>query len=218
MVVVGLLSVGGPGGDRGVMRAQAADRVARSGDLRKARAQWGGLWGEGAHLPGLAARLAWAELRNGSLGPASLWALRGDRGEPRDPALAWVIGKIRETGGFTGFAPARLPVRRIEWSILALILGAGTAWVWPRRGPALAGAALVLAAVVAYPLQGWVGERAARGVVSSGVRLEGTDIELEPGQVVTVLDRSGGRVHASAGRGVSGWVPRSAVEVIGPLR
>jgi hypothetical protein len=217
-VAVCLLFGPGRGVERGAMRARNADRAARAGEVQKARAQWSALWREGGREAGLAARLAWAELSAGSISPASLWALRGDREEPRDPALSWVIGQIRETGGLAGFIPARLPVRRIEWAIAALVIGVMVALSWPRRWPTAGAVALLACCALAYPLEGWVAERATRGIVRSGVRLEGTNIELEPGQVVTLLEREGIRARAAAGRGVSGWVPLSAVQTLDHLQ
>jgi hypothetical protein len=200
---------GGP--DRAVARARAADRAARQGEIDRARSEWTALWREGARSPALAARLAWAELRAGAVGTASLWALRGDREEPRDRAMEWVTGKIRETGGLVGFTPARLPVRRIEWALLALIAGTVAAIAWPQRWPSTAAFTALLAASAVYPVQGWMADRAHRGVVTSEVRFEGSAIELEPGQVIRVLARDGDRALAAAGKGISGWIPASAL-------
>jgi len=44
--------------------------------------------------------------------------------------------------------------------------------------------------------------------------LEGSDVELEAGQLVTIRGRQGGRVHVAAGRVIDGWVPASSVAAI----
>ena len=202
-----------PGTESGVSQARAADDAARAGAIDRARAGWGRLWRDGARVPGLAARLAWLEGNSGEVGPAALWVLKGDHGEPRDPSLDWVIGQIRETGGLTGFAPTRLPLRRIEWAVLALLLAAAGAsgLAKPRWNVALV--ALALASSCVYPIQGWWADRSLRGVVRNPARLEGAGLELEPGQVVTLLERARGRARVAAGTGVSGWLPAEALSV-----
>jgi hypothetical protein len=74
--------------------------------------------------------------------------------------------------------------------------------------------ATLVAAVAIFPLQGWLAERSHRAVVRSDVLLEGPNLELEPGQVVTVLERESGRARAAAGRGVSGWVRSDAIDLL----
>ena len=199
------------GDPRGVSIARAADQAAREGQLSRARAEWSRLWAAGARAPGLAARLAWAEAQSGAIGPASLWILRGDRANPRDPALEWMIRQIREAGGLTGFAPSRLPVRRGEWALLALLAGLGIVIAWPRRWAAATLATTLALSVAIFPLQGWLADNRDRAVVKSDVTLEGPNLELEPGQIVTVLERESGRARAAAGRGVSGWLPEEAI-------
>ena len=201
------------GTESGVARARAADDAARAGDFDRARAGWGRLWREGARVPGLAARLAWLEGNSGEVGPAALWVLKGDHGEPRDPSLEWVIGQIRETGGLTGFAPSRLPLRPVEWALLALLLAAAGALGLGKPQWNAALVALALASSCVYPIQGWWADRSLRGVVRNPARLEGAGLELEPGQVVTLLERSRGRARVAAGTGVSGWLPADALSV-----
>jgi hypothetical protein len=201
-----------------VLRARAADDVARRGDVERARSGWSALWREGARDPGLAARMAWSEVRAGSIGPAALWVLRGDREEARDPAMSWVIDQIRETGGLAGFSPSRLPVRRLEWALLALMLGIAAGALWPRRVVAAAAAALAVACAAADPIQAAMAEHVPRAIVRTTTRLEGTDIELDPGQVVTVRSASGAKVRVTAGRGVDGTVPAGAIETLGSKR
>src|SRR5439155_1593867 len=69
VAILGCLAFGPrPGDGRARAAAETADQTARAGDPEKARAQWSAVWREGAHPPGLAARLAWAETRVGSPG------------------------------------------------------------------------------------------------------------------------------------------------------
>src|SRR5205085_12604504 len=118
VVGVGLCVLFGPwpGDSRDQMRARVADQAAQRGELDQAQHEWLALWREGKRAPGVAARLAWTEARAGAVGPAALWILRGDQGEPRDPAMAWAAGQVRDAGGLTGFRHQRLPVRRLEWA------------------------------------------------------------------------------------------------------
>src|SRR5206468_1674619 len=97
----------------------------------------------------LAARLAWAAARHGDVAHASAWALRGDHGEPRDAALTWATGQVRDAGGLEGFSRARLPVRTEEWGVLAMLAALGAAWAGRRGRWALLALALVLAAAPA---------------------------------------------------------------------
>ena len=196
-----------PGSAHGRIEAQAADDAARSGDLEKARRGWQELWSRGARGAGLAARLAWAEVRSGRVGPAAAWVLRGEREEPRDRALAWVAERVREGGGLGGATPARWPVRRIEWALAALVLGLGAGALWPRRLPAAAAAALAIACTAVFPLQGWNAARATRAVLERVATLEGPDLELSAGQVVTVVRSAGERARVLAGRDIEGWLP-----------
>jgi hypothetical protein len=115
-----------------------------------------------------------------------------------------------------GFTPARLPIRRIEWALLAMIAGTVAGVAWPRRLPSAASIAALALAAGLYPVQGWIAERARRGVVTEEVRLEGSTIELEPGQVVTVIARDGVRARASAGKGIDGWIPARALAELEP--
>lgn len=200
------------------LRLRAADRVARDGDVARARAAWFGMWREGARGPGLAARLAWAETTRGALGPAAVWALRGEQSDARDPALAWVSGLVREGGGLTGSRPVRLPVRRVEWAVLGLVLGLGAGAVWPRRGLALTLGALALCAAGADPLQdAWVAH-VGQSVVGRSVTLEGAGLELEIGQVVQVLSTEGAWIRVRAGRELEGRVPATALLTVGSSR
>jgi hypothetical protein len=195
-------------------RARAADRTARAGDLESARRQWASLWSEGVHAPGLAARLAWAEAQGGAIGPAAAWVVRGQLAGPRDPGLAWVADRVREGGGLVGDTSQRLPVRALEWAIAALVLGAAAGLLWPRRSWAIALALLAVLAGAADPVQMMLGASERRAVVRETVALEGTGLDLQPGQVVRVLDRERDRARVSAGAGVAGWVPARSLDVV----
>jgi hypothetical protein len=98
-------------------------------------------------------------------------------------------------------------VRRIEWAVAALVLGVASGWLWPRRFMALSAAALAIACAAVFPLQGWHTSRAPRAVVDRVATLEGPDLELSAGQVVTVLRSGGARARVIAGRDIEGWLP-----------
>jgi hypothetical protein len=79
-------------------------------------------------------------------------------------------------------------------------------------------AALTLASAGVFPWQGWWTARSGRGVVLERAMLEGSDVELDPGQMVRVRERRGDRVRVTAGRVIGGWVSKSAVESVAPAR
>jgi hypothetical protein len=222
---VALLVAGGPrwGSGRAALDAHAADAKARAGDVDGAQKAWRALWDSGTHAPGLAARLAWAELRAGSTAAATLWAMRGERGEPRDQALRWSWERVRESGGLLGAGATRMPVRSGEWAVAALLLGILAGWLWPGWRRAAVAAVLVLVCAAAGPVEVWRAGRRAEAVVRSALPLDGgagaaasgaAALELTPGQVVRVLVQDGARVRVIAGRDIVGWVPASAVEVV----
>ena len=124
----------------------------------------------------------------------------------------------------------RLPVSftRLAWAAVA---GAGIgwltlarAWVTARGGLALAGGALVLAAVAAG---GWLwredGNLRARWARPTAVAVAATDLRtgnseeyprrldarLPAGVEMKVLDERGGWLHVEFGGGTVGWVPET---------
>ena len=206
------------GDGRAAAQCQAADQAARRGEVEKARQVWLELWRSQGGSPGLAARIAWAHVQAGEIGPAALWVLRGELVEPRDPGLRWVEERVREAGGLVGASAPRWPVRRLEWSLVALVLGLATGLAWSRP-PLAAGFVIgVLVATTVVPIQGWLAARYGTAVVLRPTDLEGSDVQLEPGQMVTVRAREGARLHVAAGRVIDGWVPATAVARIAPPR
>ena len=196
-----------------------ADSAARSGDFARARAGWLAPWKAGSRDAALAARLAWYEIRAGSVGPAAAWVLAGERDEARDPALEWVRERVREAGGLIGEGSGRLPVRRLEWAVAAALFAfVATVLRRRRRRVSRACAALAMACAVAFPVQGEWLRRLDRAVIRTPSTIEGTEIELEPGQVVRITRRQEGRVMVSAGHGTAGWIPARAVFGIGELQ
>jgi hypothetical protein len=200
-----------PGNARAAMQCRAADQAARQGDIAKARDVWQALWQSWGGHPGLAARLAWAHNQAGEVGPAALWVLRGELVEARDPSLRWIEERVREAGGLVGAAAPRWPVRSIEWSIAALILATGGVVAWGRRGLAVSCLVGALGVSAIEPVQGWRASRSGEAVVLTAAALQGSDVELEPGQLVIVRGREGSRVRVTAGRVIEGWIPASAV-------
>ena len=216
-LVVGFVGAGRPGPEAAARALREADSAARSGDFARARAGWIAPWKAGSHDAGLAARLAWYEIRAGSVGPAAAWVLAGENHEARESALGWVRERVREAGGLIGEGAGRLPVRRGEWAGLAAACALAAALMWRRRRLAVTLAVLALLSAVAFPLEGaWI-RRLDRAVVRTPSAVEGTEIELEPGQVVRIMGRQGDRVKVMAGRGTSGWIPARAVYGIGEL-
>ena len=206
LTAIALAVVFGPhgGDDRGRQRSRAADDQARRGDLDGAAGEWRRLWAD-RHPAGLAARLGWADVRAGRIGEAAAWVLRGDLGEPRDPALEFVAERVREAGGLTGGWQGRLPIRSLEWGLLAFVVAALGMAGWPdhasrgARGRAIAG--LVLAALVAATpaIERLARSPASRAVVLRPTPLEGADVELEAGQVVRIVKREGGEAAVRVG-------------------
>jgi hypothetical protein len=195
-----------PENSRLAARSRAADTVALSGDVAKARAEWLRIWKESAGDPRLAARLAWADLSAGSTGRASAWVLLGERVPGRDAALNWVSGRVREAGGLVGAGMA-LPLGAWTMSAVCLVLGVVTLAAVRRRAVQIT--LTVVLAIFAAALPGW---RFARSVTPEAVSLEtssveGSDLRLEEGQVVRIVKREGQRTRVAIGPGLVGWVP-----------
>ncbi len=97
-------------------RAATADARARAGHAEEAEAEWARLWDESPGDPALAARLAWGALERDDPGTATVWVLRGDRHEARDPALRLIAARVRDAGGLVGAPGRALPLRSGEWA------------------------------------------------------------------------------------------------------
>jgi hypothetical protein len=187
------------------------DAAARRGDVAGACTAWRARWRAGDHDTPLAARLAWCEVRAGNVAPATVWVLAGERNEPRDPALGWVGDRVREGGGMIGAGRVRLPVGSLEWALLALVFGIAAGALWPRRLPAALALVLALGCGLARPVETAIARKSDAAVVRESVALEGTGLELEPGQIVHIVERAGERMQVRAGRGVVGWLPSRAL-------
>ena len=194
------------------MRARSADDAARAGEVVQAQQEWQALWDEGGRQPALAARLAWAEVRQGAIAPAAVWTLRGVALGGRDGALRWVRDRVQEAGGLTGAGGGRLPITSLEWSIVALLLAVVAAVMWPRRTWSFGVGAAALVCALAVPIESLTHGRVTRGVVGEATVLQGPDLQLEPGQVVRILERGDDRTRVAAGRGVEGWVETVLVQ------
>ncbi len=192
-------------------RAATADARAREGHVDQAEAEWARLWDESPGDPGLAARLAWGALQRDDPGAATVWVLRGDRHEARDPALRVIAQRVRDAGGLVGAPGRSLPLRSGEWALLAGALAIAAGVLWPRRRIAqvLLGMAIVAGAW-------WPAESAWRGqqwlaVVRSAVALPPGDVMLDAGQVVRVLRLEAGQADVRATADLSGTLPERAL-------
>jgi len=218
-VFILLFSGGAP--DAGADRARAmaaADAAARTGDLARARSTWLTLWKDGAREGGIAARLAWADVRSGAVAPAAAWVLAGEVSDPRDPALEWVRQRVEEAGGLIGAGSGRIGVRRLEWGLIALALGLIAGFVWPRVWISVLLLMLAALSAAVFPLQTVAMARADRAVVKAPITLDQSGLELETGQVVRILERQGPRVRVAAGRGVTAWVRAADLYAVEDLK
>jgi hypothetical protein len=197
--------------------ARSAESAARAGELTRARSAWLALWNAGDREAGLAARMAWLEIQGGAVGPSAAWVLAGQGDDPRDPGLTWVEERVREAGGLVGATTTRLPVRRLEWAVVALIFALAAGALWPRRLVSVSCLAVAVAAACVFPLQGFWLRHSDRAVVRERIAFE-QSLDLETGQVVRILERRQDRLRVSAGRGVEGWIPASAVYSIEELK
>jgi hypothetical protein len=216
VAAIALCFLTGPreGAATGVVRARAADQSAAEGRLEEARREWMALWREGARAPGLAARIAWSHVSAGEVGPAALWVLRGEAEGGREPALGWVREQVREGGGLSGESPAHLPVRPIEWAVLALIAGLVAGMNARHRMAGVIGLSLAAAFALVRPVESAWQLRSPRAVVRETTPLEGPGLELEAGHVVRVLEKGGTQWRVSAGHGVEGGVAADRVDLL----
>lgn len=196
---------------RPVIALAGADARARSGDIRTADQVWRTIWRSGVREPGLAARIAWAALERSELGESCVWVLRGRRIEPRDAGLEFMAGRLREGGGLLGAGGPYLPIRTIEWGILALVLGVAAGWAWPRLAFALPLLIAAMLAGCAPLLMVWADESTRPAVVVRELHVGSEGLELLPGQVVQVREFDRTRARVAAGRAVEGWVPADGV-------
>ena len=196
-------------------RAAAADARARTGDLPGAEAEWARLWDEAPGDPALAARLAWSALGRDDVAAATVWTLRGDRREARDPAIAAVAARVRDAGGLVGAPGRALPFRSFEWALFAFLFAAGAGAAWPRRSRALALAVAACVAGAWWPLETAWRAHQSLAVVRATVPLPPTGVTLDSGQVLRVRGQSQGAVAVHAGSDLEGTLPTSAVWLLG---
>ena len=196
-------------------RAAAADERARAGEIAAAEAEWARLWDEAPGDPALAARLAWGALGRDDVAAATVWTLRGDRREARDPAIEVISARVRDAGGLVGAPGRALPFRSFEWALFAFLLAAGAGLAWPRRQWALVLAAAALVAGAWWPVESVWRARQSLAVVRSTVSLPPTGVTLDSGQVVRVRGQAMGAVAVQAASDLEGTLPVSAVWLLG---
>jgi hypothetical protein len=214
-VVVAVLALPRTMSGRLAERSAQADERARAGDVAAAEAEWTRLWDEAPGDPALAARLAWGALGRDDVAAATVWALRGDRREARDPAIEVISARVRDAGGLVGAPGRALPFRSFEWALFAFLLAAGAGLAWPRRTWAATLAAAALVAGVWWPVETAWRARQALAVVRSSVPLPPTGVTLDSGQVVRVRGEASGAVAVQAASDLQGTLPASAVWVLG---
>jgi hypothetical protein len=196
-------------------RAAAADTRARSGDVAGAEAEWARLWDEAPGDPALAARLAWGALGRDDVAAATVWTLRGDRREARDPAIEAMAARVRDAGGLVGAPGRALPFRSFEWALFAFLLATGAGLAWPRRRWAVALAVAACAAGAWWPVETAMRARQPLAVVRTTVPLPPTGVTLDSGQVLRVRGESSGAVAVQAASDLEGTLPASAVWLLG---
>jgi len=214
-VIVAVLALPRSMSGRLAERAAAADTRARAGDIAGAEAEWSRLWDVAPGDPALAARLAWGALGRDDVAAATVWTLRGDRREARDPAIQAVASRVRDAGGLVGAPGRALPFRSFEWALFAFLLATGAGLAWPRRGWAVV---LAIAACVAggwWPLETAWRARQPLAVVRATVPLPPTGVTLDSGQVLRVRGESSGAVAVQAASDLEGTLPASAVWLLG---
>ena len=213
-LVAALLALPRSTSDRRTERAAAADARARAGDVPAAEAEWARLWDESPGDPALAARLAWGAMTRDDVAAATVWVLRGDRSEARDPALRVMAARVRDAGGLVGAPGRALPLRSLEWAFLAFLLGAACAVRAP-RGLVATLAAAALAAGVWWPVESAWRARQDLAVVRTSVALPPTGVTLDSGQVVRVRGKSAAGVDVRAASDLEGTLPSGALWILG---
>jgi hypothetical protein len=214
-VVVAVLALPRSMNGRLADRAAAADERARAGDVAAADAEWARLWEEAPGDPALAARLAWSALGRDDVAAATVWTLRGDRREARDPAIEAVSARVRDAGGLVGAPGRALPFRSFEWALFAFLLAAGAGLAWPRRSWAVALAAGALVAGAWWPAESAWRAQQSLAVVRTSVPLPPTGVTLDSGQVLRVRGQASGAVAVQAASDLAGTLPASAVWLLG---
>lgn len=206
-VTLAVLATSRSGPEALAERAKAADALAREGRVAEAETAWAHLWDEHPGDPALAARLAWAALERDDRGVASVWVLRGDRQEARDPALQLVLQRVRDAGGLVGMPSRALPLRSDEWAWLAFGLMVLAVLLARWRSVAIAVATLAVVCGAWWPAEtAWRATRAI-AVVRQTTTLPQSEVQLEPGQVVRVTGREGDDVQVVVTRDLDGVLP-----------
>ncbi len=201
-----------PGPEPLAQRAAQADALARQGQIAAAEAGWARLWDEAPGDAPLAARLGWARLQRSDLAGAVRWTLLAAEGEPREAAASWTESRVREAGGLVGARVPRLPLRSLEWALLASVLALGLALAWPRRVTSAALLALALLCSVVVPIAHRAAARRPLFVVRASTPLEGADLTLDAGQVVEHMGMApAGLLRVRMGKDLQGTLPVSAV-------
>ena len=194
-----------------VERARAADALVAQGHVDEAQTAWAHLWDEQPGDAALAARLAWAAMQHDDRAVATVWWLRGDRAEARDPALASIASRVREAGGMVGAPSRALPLTSTEWACLAFVLMVCVGLLLPRRRVA---ALVLIGALVAgawWPVESaWRASRVL-AVVRAPRMLSPGDVQLDAGQVVEVIGRDGDDVRVRVTRDLDGVLPASTL-------
>lgn len=214
--VAAALALPQPGPEAWASRALAADVQARTGEAAAAEAEWARIWDESGGDPALAARLAWAALQRDDVAAATVWVLRGDRREARDPALTVIANRVRAAGGLVG-APARaLPFRSWEWALVAFVLAAAAGALWPRRPWGTVALAVACVAGAWWPVESAWRASQRLAVVRASIPLPPSDIVLDSGQVVRVQRLAGNDVSVRAASDLEGTLPARALWFPGP--
>jgi len=213
-LTAGAFGLGRPAPPALAARARAADQLAREARTAAAASAWVALWREAPGDAALAARLGWEALVRHDLPAATVWTLRGRAGDARDGGLEWVEARVREEGGLGGAPGEGAPLRAIECAALAGALALGAGLEWSRRwsaGLLLAFAAMAVALPIARVR---LARPAPLAVVRTSVLLRGTDVALDPGQVVRLEEWASTHATVRAGRDLSGEVDPAALMLV----